>query len=213
MSLNNQHSNFTTNSNCNCKCGKPSVQRRVAKEGPNKGRSFLTCATSSCNFFQWLGPPQTSGMNVATDGEASAGAIAIKAASRTNDAVGPTPLLLLYTDGSCLGNQNVVDKACPAGWAVVVVRPAGAAIEPRFSVATDLTVEHVPLSALHGSVGEHHYIGVKRSAEAVPEATASYSATEEVIEELYGTVELSQAGRGYMGATVGNTVWPMFLLS
>ncbi|KAG2389334.1 hypothetical protein C9374_013894 [Naegleria lovaniensis] len=39
----------------NCKCSPPMPSQRltVAKEGPNKGRQFYTCARRGCNFFQW----------------------------------------------------------------------------------------------------------------------------------------------------------------
>ncbi|GHJ87179.1 hypothetical protein NliqN6_3581 [Naganishia liquefaciens] len=41
-----------------CGCGERAVTRTVAKEGPNKGRQFWTCAkpmgdSSKCTFFEW----------------------------------------------------------------------------------------------------------------------------------------------------------------
>lgn len=41
-----------------CGCGKPSVRRRVNKDGPNNGRYFFSCAapmddTTRCTFFAW----------------------------------------------------------------------------------------------------------------------------------------------------------------
>ena len=35
-------------------CYHPLVERRVKKEGPNKGRYFLTCVTEGCNHFEWV---------------------------------------------------------------------------------------------------------------------------------------------------------------
>ena len=47
-----------------------------------------------------------------------------RAASRSSRAVADTsPTLLIYTDGSCLGNRNVSTSNCPAGWAAVAVDP------------------------------------------------------------------------------------------
>jgi uncharacterized protein (TIGR02996 family) len=39
------------------KCGKERRAGRVAKDGPNKGRLFLTCADPACNRFEWVTPP------------------------------------------------------------------------------------------------------------------------------------------------------------
>lgn len=39
-----------------CDCGKPAVVRTVSKEGPNKGRTFYSCASGAqerCQFFIW----------------------------------------------------------------------------------------------------------------------------------------------------------------
>ncbi|KAL9653812.1 hypothetical protein ABK040_012873 [Willaertia magna] len=60
-----------------CKCGKPSVKRKVFKEGPNQGRYFYSCENKGCNFFKWCGnendenksifqfrPPNSSSSNV-----------------------------------------------------------------------------------------------------------------------------------------------------
>jgi hypothetical protein len=32
-------------------------------------------------------------------------------------------VLFMYTDGSCIGNTNVANRVCPAGWGVVVAKP------------------------------------------------------------------------------------------
>lgn len=40
-----------------CKCGQVMVQRIVKKEGPNKGRRFLTCpqwGDQNCRSFEWI---------------------------------------------------------------------------------------------------------------------------------------------------------------
>lgn len=40
-----------------CNCNVPAVTRTVMKDGPNKGRAFLTCAKprdQQCGFFQWV---------------------------------------------------------------------------------------------------------------------------------------------------------------
>eukprot|EP00747_Dinoflagellata_sp_TGD_P028862 gnl/TRDRNA2_/TRDRNA2_133529_c3_seq2.p1 gnl/TRDRNA2_/TRDRNA2_133529_c3~~gnl/TRDRNA2_/TRDRNA2_133529_c3_seq2.p1 ORF type:complete len:581 (-),score=88.09 gnl/TRDRNA2_/TRDRNA2_133529_c3_seq2:65-1570(-) len=40
-----------------CRCGMPSIQRTVRKEGPNCGKHFYTCAKpqgQQCGFFEWL---------------------------------------------------------------------------------------------------------------------------------------------------------------
>jgi hypothetical protein len=39
-----------------------------------------------------------------------------------------TPSLLIYTDGSCLGNRNVETSNCPAGWAAVAVDPLNSSV-------------------------------------------------------------------------------------
>lgn len=39
------------------KCGKERRAGRVAKDGPNKGRLFLTCADPACDGFEWVTPP------------------------------------------------------------------------------------------------------------------------------------------------------------
>ena len=48
-----------------CKCGKASVQKRVKKDGPTKGRPFWCCAKGQkeeggCNFFEWQEPSSSS---------------------------------------------------------------------------------------------------------------------------------------------------------
>ena len=43
-----------------CFCGVPATQGTVAKEGANKGRTFLRCSrwpTNHCSFFQWGAMP------------------------------------------------------------------------------------------------------------------------------------------------------------
>lgn len=40
-----------------CNCNEPAVTRTVLKDGPNKGRMFLTCTKprdQQCGFFQWM---------------------------------------------------------------------------------------------------------------------------------------------------------------
>lgn len=40
-----------------CNCNVPAVTRTVMKDGPNKGRAFLTCGKprdQQCGFFQWM---------------------------------------------------------------------------------------------------------------------------------------------------------------
>ncbi|KAK1129739.1 hypothetical protein K0M31_019453 [Melipona bicolor] len=47
---------MSSNNNVKCHCNQLAVQRIVQKEGPNKGRPFLSCHKSineSCKFFQW----------------------------------------------------------------------------------------------------------------------------------------------------------------
>ena len=36
-----------------CNCGQPAGSRVTQKSGVNQGRSFYTCDSRSCNFFQW----------------------------------------------------------------------------------------------------------------------------------------------------------------
>lgn len=38
------------------KCGKPRQAGRVAKEGANRGRLFLSCSDPACGGFQWVSP-------------------------------------------------------------------------------------------------------------------------------------------------------------
>lgn len=40
-----------------CNCNIPAITRTVMKDGPNKGRAFLTCSKprdQQCGFFQWV---------------------------------------------------------------------------------------------------------------------------------------------------------------
>jgi len=37
-----------------CDCGEPAQSNVVRKEGPNKGRRFMGCASRTCKFFQWV---------------------------------------------------------------------------------------------------------------------------------------------------------------
>lgn len=36
-----------------CNCGQPAGSRVTQKSGVNQGRSFYTCESRNCNFFQW----------------------------------------------------------------------------------------------------------------------------------------------------------------
>ena len=39
-----------------CKCGRFAVEKRVRKEGRNKGRSFFCCGSDrdeQCGYFEW----------------------------------------------------------------------------------------------------------------------------------------------------------------
>lgn len=41
----------------NCKCGVETVKRTVSKDGPNRGRVFLTCGRgypAQCDYFEWV---------------------------------------------------------------------------------------------------------------------------------------------------------------
>lgn len=55
-----------------CGCGQPAIQRRVIKEGVNKGRLFYKCAASSgndsagCGFFEFQDEPPSHGASSAT---------------------------------------------------------------------------------------------------------------------------------------------------
>mmetsp|Transcript_6346 Transcript_6346/g.6562 ORF Transcript_6346/g.6562 Transcript_6346/m.6562 type:complete len:298 (+) Transcript_6346:19-912(+) len=42
--------------------------------------------------------------------------------SGNNDREGQNACFILYTDGSCLGNNNVHENICPAGWGVLVLQ-------------------------------------------------------------------------------------------
>lgn len=45
-----------------CQCGEPAGERTVTKDGPNKGRKFLTCGKErTCDFFEWLDDASGSG--------------------------------------------------------------------------------------------------------------------------------------------------------
>ena len=50
-----------------CKHGKPSKLRKVKKQGPNQGRTFLCCPEplwESCKFFRWLDVTKTPNSDV-----------------------------------------------------------------------------------------------------------------------------------------------------
>jgi len=106
-----------------CRCG-PAVQRKVLKDGPTKGRHFLTCGRSKgpgqqgCGYFKWLDETILSTKEP------------IKDFPSTNDVHNRMDRDYrsihelnydIYTDGACKGNSNVKVRILPAGWGVVVV--------------------------------------------------------------------------------------------
>ena len=58
------------------------------------------------------------------------------------------PTLYLYTDGSCIGNQNVLTTASPAGWGVAIVS--------EISSQTTASIEATLVAQLHGPVTSAH---------------------------------------------------------
>ncbi|XP_035745019.1 DNA topoisomerase 3-alpha isoform X2 [Egretta garzetta] len=53
-----------------CNCGNEALLLTVRKEGPNQGRQFYKCSTSTCNFFLWADQQSEDRSNVAPRGSA-----------------------------------------------------------------------------------------------------------------------------------------------
>ena len=87
-----------------CHCGTKTVLRTVLKDNPNKGREFFTCRGSHCKFFEFK------------DGKRSF----VTATVNKHIPIDPETVII-YTDGSCVGNYNVKEKVHPAGWGIVVI--------------------------------------------------------------------------------------------
>jgi hypothetical protein len=106
-------------------CERPLRKLTALKEGPNQGREFYKCP--NCQTFTWVdGRPNQKGASDAT--KASAGHESPSLSLRDGD-------LVIYTDGSCIGNVNVAESNCPAGWSAVVLNVTGASAS--FSTAPD----------------------------------------------------------------------------
>lgn len=84
-----------------CACGIETVKLVVSKENQNKGREFYHCKNRACNFFKWASEPRTE--------LSEAGGASNAGNSKEYDVV-------IYSDGGCLGNQDVVNNNHPAGW-------------------------------------------------------------------------------------------------
>ncbi|NXO01935.1 TOP3A topoisomerase, partial [Rhinopomastus cyanomelas] len=54
-----------------CNCGVEALLLTVRKEGPNQGRKFYKCSTSTCNFFLWADEQPEDRSNAASWGSAS----------------------------------------------------------------------------------------------------------------------------------------------
>ena len=123
-------SSSSSSSNPACRCGKASAKRVSKKDNANRGREFYTCGTNVCNFFKWA--------DALSDGGGGN--------ERAYD-------LVFYTDGGCLGNQNVAHVVNPAGWGVVVLSggtgeaDVAGAIEPLAELYGPVVIS--PTSAFH----------------------------------------------------------------
>ncbi|PKU37066.1 dna topoisomerase 3-alpha [Limosa lapponica baueri] len=53
-----------------CNCGNEALLLTVRKEGPNQGRQFYKCSTSTCNFFLWADQQPEDRSNTAPRGSA-----------------------------------------------------------------------------------------------------------------------------------------------
>ncbi|KAL4241091.1 DNA topoisomerase 3-alpha [Mactra antiquata] len=49
-----------------CNCGNDAIQLTVRKEGPNTGRQFYKCGSSSCGFFLWSDEASNDGSDTST---------------------------------------------------------------------------------------------------------------------------------------------------
>merc|ERR1712028_311074 len=60
---------------CNCLPALEMQARTVQKEGPNKGRSFMTCPEQEggCNFFEWQDNHRRHGSESASDATCACG--------------------------------------------------------------------------------------------------------------------------------------------
>lgn len=71
-SFNHRQESSSSTSAPICGCGQPAIQRRVIKEGVNKGRLFYKCAASfgndsaGCGFFEFQDEPSSHGASSAT---------------------------------------------------------------------------------------------------------------------------------------------------
>ena len=55
-----------------CNCGQPAGSRVTQKSGVNQGRSFYTCDSRSCNFFQWTDQEAPAATSTNTQRQSSA---------------------------------------------------------------------------------------------------------------------------------------------
>lgn len=125
-----------------CKCG-IRTKCLVSKSEKNPGRLFWSCANATekrCKGFIGWADEESSG------GRGSSGS--------SNKFAAVSPMLRIYTDGACKGNQNVHLKKCPAGFGVVVYLHAGGeAIEELYG-----PVDLDPASPfyMHAEVGSNN---------------------------------------------------------
>jgi len=121
-----------------CKCGVMRTVKQV-KNGANVGKLYCRC--EKCSFFAWVG----GSVAVASSSSSS---------SSSRGAQKPEPLLRIYTDGACKGNNNVRSKVAPAGWGVVVYQHSDNSVVQELFGPVDLN----PASPyfLHAEVGSNN---------------------------------------------------------
>eukprot|EP01040_Poterioochromonas_malhamensis_P011192 gene11192-12193_t len=120
----------------NCKCKVPAAIRQSQKDNENHGRFFYTCAKSKCKFFKWKedeGKPSASSdptVTILQPVGRKRKAEEIEPEVKDNNTNRKYSMNLsdlgnsyfVFTDGSCIGNNNVKNQLFPAGWGLVVVR-------------------------------------------------------------------------------------------
>ncbi|KAJ8915993.1 hypothetical protein NQ315_016670 [Exocentrus adspersus] len=60
ININHSNSNATSEEEIVCICNNKALLLTVRKDGPNKGKTFYKCASSTCNFFLWAPDDDTN---------------------------------------------------------------------------------------------------------------------------------------------------------
>ena len=150
-----------------CNCGNKTVLRTVTKENANKGREFFSCRNFKCKFFEFK------------DGKRS-----LVTATVNKHIPITSETVLIYTDGSCVGNYQVKQKIHPAGWGIVVITRG----DGRRDASAELIDERYGPVELHPESEE--YLGATVTSNNTAELSAIGQALKYVIEKYSPTLEI-----------------------